>query len=511
MKKSERLRQQKTKAVERMNALNELAKRESRELTNEEAAEFETLKREAEALNPQIDEAVREENTTPTQPAAPAAPDVAQLKQEAVLAERLRVNTIDAHLATGKKLGLGEDEVAKLRKELVDGNVTTDEAGTKVFAALAARDASQAPTREHHTGKIVRDEAETRREAMENALLHRHSPDKYKLEAGREFVGYSLQELARECVEATGKSTRGMNRDQVAQLGLHTTSDFPGILENVARKTLRSAYEAAPQTFRLIAQRMTLTDFKAANLVMLGEMPTLEQVNEAGEFTYGTLTESKSTIQLRTYGRIVAITRQVIINDDIGAFTNVPARFGNSVANKESDIVWGLITANANMADNVPIFHANHKNLGTAAALGVDPVGAGRAAMAKQVGLDKRTILNVRPKFLVVPASLETAAEQFLSGNFVPTTVATSIPQTLRSLIPIGEPRLDSNSTTAWYLFADPNSVDAALVYAYLDGQEGPYTETQQGYDIDGVKFKCRIDFGAAVGDYRAMYKNPGV
>ncbi len=82
--------------------------------------------------------------------------------------------------------------------------------------------------------------------------------------------------------------------------------------------------------------------------------------------------------------------------------------YGNSIAQLESDVVWGIITANPAMADGTALFHANHKNLaGTGAALAVDAVGAARAAMALQTGLDKKTVLNIRPAFLIVPAALE--------------------------------------------------------------------------------------------------------
>ena len=40
--------------------------------------------------------------------------------------------------------------------------------------------------------------------------------------------------------------------------------------------------------------------------------------------------------------------------------------------------------------------------------------------------------------------------------------------------------------------------------------REGAYIETRNGFDVDGVEIKCRLDFGAKAIDWRGLYKNPG-
>ena len=356
-----------------------------------------------------------------------------------------------------------------------------------------------------------RDEQVTRRDAVANALLHRYSPTLFPLEdAARQYRGMTLMELARESLGNAGANTRGLSRDEVATRALHTTSDFPEILSAVTNKTLRQAYDAYPRTFMLFCRQVLATDFKAMHRVQLGEAPQLLEVAESGEFKRGTLGESKESYRVKTYGRVVAITRQTLINDDLDAFTRIPAMYGNSIAQLESDVVWGIITANPAMADGNALFHTTHKNLaGTGAALAVDAVGAARAAMAKQTGLDKKTVLNVRPAYLIVPAALELKAEQMVAQNLVPATSGTVVPQSIRTLSPISEPRLDAASETAWYLAASPNQIDT-IEYAYLEGQQGAYIETRNGFDVDGVEIKCRLDFGAKAIDWRGLYKNPG-
>ncbi|WP_374293008.1 prohead protease/major capsid protein fusion protein [Paenirhodobacter enshiensis] len=437
-------------------------------------------------------------------PEPAAAPDSEAIATRAREAERDRVSTI--YDLTGR-LNLERS----FAEDLVKRGVSVDESRRLILDQVAAK-SDETRTFPHVSVPLGgRDERITRRDAVANALLHRYSPTLFPLEdAARQYRGMTLLELARESLGNAGVNTRGLSRDEVATRALHSTSDFPEILSAVTNKTLRQAYDAYPRTFALFCRQVLATDFKSMHRVQLGEAPQLLEVGESGEFKRGTLGESKESYRVKTYGRVVAITRQVLINDDLDAFTRIPAMYGNSIAQLESDVVWGIITANPAMADGNALFHANHKNLAaTGAALDVASVGAARAAMALQTGLDKKTVLNIRPAFLIVPAALELKAEQLVAQNLVPADSAKVVPQSIRTLSPISEPRLDAASATSWYLAASPNQIDT-IEYAYLEGQQGAYIETRNGFDVDGVEIKCRLDFGAKAIDWRGLYKNPG-
>lgn len=437
-------------------------------------------------------------------PDAPVVPDTEAVAAFARETERDRVSTIyDLAGRLNLERGFAED--------LVKRGTDVGEARRLILDQVAAKSEETRTFSQVSIPLGGRNEAITRRDAVANALLHRYSPTLFTLEdAARQYRGMTLMELARESLGNAGVNTRGLSRDEVATRALHSTSDFPEILSAVTNKTLRQAYDAYPRTFMLFCRQVLATDFKAMHRVQLGEAPQLLEVGESGEFKRGTLGESKESYKVKTYGRVVAITRQTLINDDLDAFTRIPAMYGNSIAQLESDVVWGIITANPAMADGNALFHTTHKNLaGTGAALAVEAVGAARAAMAKQTGLDKKTVLNVRPAFLIVPASLELKAEQMVAQNLVPAATSNVVPQSIRTLAPISEPRLDAASETAWYLAASPNQIDT-IEYAYLEGQQGAYIETRNGFDVDGVEIKCRLDFGAKAIDWRGLYKNPG-
>ena len=440
----------------------------------------------------------------PQTPDAPAAPDAEAVATRARETERDRVSTI---YDLAGRLNLERS----FAEDLVKRGTDIGEARRLILDQVAAKSEETRSFSQVSIPLGGRDEAITRRDAVANALLHRYSPTLFSLEdAARQYRGMTLMELARESLGNAGVNTRGLSRDEVATRALHSTSDFPEILSAVTNKTLRQAYDAYPRTFMLFCRQVLATDFKAMHRVQLGEAPQLLEVGESGEFKRGTLGESKESYKVKTYGRVVAITRQTLINDDLDAFTRIPAMYGNSIAQLESDVVWGIITANPAMADGNALFHTTHKNLaGTGAALDVSSVGAARAAMAKQTGLDKKTVLNVRPAFLIVPAALELKAEQLVAQNLVPAATSSVVPQSIRTLAPISEPRLDAASETAWYLAASPNQIDT-IEYAYLEGQQGAYIETRNGFDVDGVEIKCRLDFGAKAIDWRGLYKNPG-
>jgi phage major head subunit gpT-like protein len=440
-----------------------------------------------------------------SEPITRAVPQEPTFKPEQILAqERSRISGI---YEAARKLHVDQ----AVADDLVKRGTSLAEARGVLIDAAAAKDAA-IETRPHiRAGDL--DATETRRSAVEAALLHRFEPGKFRLtDAAREWRGLSLIEMARGFLEAEGIRVKGLGRDEIATRALHTGSDFPQILAGVTNRTLRDAYEAAPRTYQAIARRATVADFKSVQRLQLGEAPQLEKVNEAGEFKRGSIGEAKETYRVETYGKVVGITRQVLINDDLDAFTRVPSLFGTAAATLESDVVWSIFTANLAMADGKTLFHAGHSNLaGAGTALDVANLAKARTAMSKQTGLDGKTVLNIRPSFLVVPTSLELAAEQLLAQNIVPTRVGDVVPATIRSLSVVSEPRLDpASGAVPWYLVASPTAIDT-IEYAFLEGQDGVFIETRMGFDVDGVEIKARLDFGAKAIDWRGLYKNPGV
>ena len=215
-----------------------------------------------------------------------------------------------------------------------------------------------------------------------------------------------------------------------------------------------------------------------------------------------------SAYNISTWGKVFAISRQALINDDLGAFGDVTRRMGMAAAEFERIFLVNLLTANSgvggNMSDGLSLFNASHGNLASVvAALTEASLTAARLAMRSQTG-PGGGLISVVPKYLVVPPAQETIAEKLVAT--VQATQTADV-NTFDFLELIVEPRL--TNTTRWYLAADPAQLPC-LEYAYLAGAPGPQTETEIGFMTDGVRIKVRLDFGGGFIEWRGLYSNAG-
>lgn len=437
----------------------------------------------------------------------PAAPDAEAIRAE----ERTRVSTIMTLCA---RHDLGTD----LANDLIARGVALDAAREAVLEALARTDNAgrtiePPPAQARGTGAT---EA-AYRNAVTESLIHRANPAAGEISAGaREFRGLSLMELARHSLERVGVRTGGMSKmelagaalSQRAVTGYHATGDFPSILANVANKTLRDAYASTPRTFGAWARRATITDFRPVQRTQLGGAPDLQRVLESGEFQYGTIGEGKEVYALASYGRIIAFTRQSLINDDLDAFARVPAAFGASAADLESDIVYAILMQNPTMGDGTALFHASHRNLGTASVISEAALAAAYRAFGQQKGLEDR-LISILPRYIMVPPGPRSVEARKQVTSTTPAS-ASQVNAFAGRLEVIEEPRLiPASGQDPWFLAADPARIDT-VEYAYLDGQEGVFTETRMGFEVDGIEIKARHDFAAKAIDWRGLYSNPG-
>jgi len=214
---------------------------------------------------------------------------------------------------------------------------------------------------------------------------------------------------------------------------------------------------------------------------------------------------------LATYGKLVSLTRQTIINDDLNAFTKIPLSMGRAARRTIGNLAYAVLTGNPLMADGVALFAGGHSNLGTGGALATGTIDELRALMAKQTD-GNATALGITPAYLVVPEALRGQAIITVESE---TEIAASQnnsrrPNSVRNIAEvISDARLDADSATAYYLIANPALFDTVEV-AYLDGVKVPYLEQKDGWSVDGSSFKVRIDAGVKALDYRTMAKNAG-
>ena len=404
--------------------------------------------------------------------------------------------------------------------DLVARNVSVEEARKVVLDKLAERDSRGTGHSQVSLPAGGLDATVTRREAIAEAILHRAQPQAFQMtDRAREYRGMRLLDIARDCLEAAGVRTRGMTPNEIAHTatrgaGLQSTSDFPLILAAVAGKRLRQAYAGTPRTFQTWARGVTATDFKPMYPTQVGNFPALKAVMEGAEFSYGTIAEGRESYQLATYGRIVALTRQAIINDDLRAFDRALGTAGQRAADLESSIVYNVLIANAALADGTALFHSDHGNLGTSAVISETSWSEAWEKMTQQKdlgdasGADKEYI-DARPRYVLVPPGQRAIEARKMLAATTPAKSADVNPFA-GMLQVVEEPRLFvSGGPQPWYLAADPNLVDT-VEYAHLEGQTEPFIDQRVGFEVDGVEIKIRHDFAAKALDFRGLFKNAG-
>ena len=427
-----------------------------------------------------------------------------EIRKQAVKAEKERQAGI-RHAVRAAGL---EDAFAN---ELIEKDVELDAARAQVIDKLAEVDKTQP------TVQVINEpnKPELRKEGMTNALLHRVNPKIHTLtDQGKEYRHMSLIDMAREALESIGVKTRGMSKPEIAQHALlmrsyHAASDFPEILADAVNKTLRASYDEAPATFMPFTRSTQVADFKEISRTSLGDAPALEELGENSEIKRGSIGEEAEKYYVKDYAKMIGISRKVIINDDLNAFGRLPEKFGRAARDLESNLAWGVITANAAMADGTALFHADHGNLAGAGAVPSDTtLAAGRQAMRDQLGING-AILNIWPFYIAVPTSLETTVEKLLT-QIQPNQASAVNPFAPGGRTPlqaIVEPRLTGG---AWYLFTELSKTDM-LEMAFLEGQGmAPQIDSKEGWDILGLEIRVLHTVGVKAIDWRGMYKNPG-
>lgn len=431
--------------------------------------------------------------TTQTTPApAGAAPEI--LTREAEIGE---IRGLAARHGHSLPSGFVEGLIAR--------GATLDSARAAVLEELAQRDIAAGG---HLTVRREPRGPASSVSTMEDALVARLQGR--SAERDNPYRHARMVDLARECLELRSVRTSYMSPGELVERALHTTSDFPNLLQGAGERVLRQVYGSLSGIKRAF-KSSTAIDFRAKQALQLGEAPTLLKVNEAGEFKQGTMAEAKSTYALATYGRIFSLSRQALVNDDLDAFGSMVQRFGRAAAEFESQFLVDLLLSNPTMGeDGVALFHASHGNLATggSSVLSLDALSTARKGMRLQKGLDKKTPVDAAPKFLIVPAALETTGEQLLAQITAAKTSDVNVFGGKLDLIV--DPRLDVVSSTRWFLAADPALIDT-IEYSHLDSAGGPEIFTKEGFEIDGMEMKVRLDFGAGVQDFRGLYRADGV
>ncbi|WP_415024539.1 prohead protease/major capsid protein fusion protein [Bradyrhizobium sp.] len=472
-----------------------------------------------EAMTPEEIEAQRVAQEAEKQRAAQAAQAA---REEGARAERQRTADIRTACAV-----LPDSIRAATETELVDGNKTVEEARAAVIEKLTA---AQPSIRSGGQSVIetTEDERDKWRSGVEAHIIQRaglvpmmrqHFGKEFKADPG-EFRGLTLKELARDYLERRGVKVRGLSPMKMVEMAMRSditqsTSDFVIALENVLNKTLLAGYATQADTWSRFVGTGSATDFRPLNMYRLGLFGKLDAINENGEYKRKAINDAeKETIQLATVGNIINLSRQAIVNDDMGIFSDLAAKLGRAARLSIEIDVYALLAENAGlgpvMGDGKTMFHADHGNIATTPAYpSVASFDAARQQMAVQKDPWGNEFLDLRPDVWLGPLDKGGAVRVLNGAQYDPdVTGKFQRPNIVNGMFSdvIDTPRLTGNP---WYVFADKD-VAPAIKVLFLDGQEAPVLESREGWNVDGVEWKVRLDYAVGAVDWRPALRNAG-
>lgn len=445
----------------------------------------------------------------------PAPPDAATAERQRVLgiqqatrAAQLPTALADAHITNGTT-------IEAFRALVIDELVKTQPPRTDPAQAIVpGEDAIEKAIRGASQWLAIKGDVE---QVLVSAAERRKEP-RPTFDPG-EFRGMTLLELAKHCLELRGVKTRGLDKMAlVAQAftyrATQSTSDFAVLLENVMHKTLQAQYAITPDTWTQWCARGTVSDFRAHNRYRFGMFGGLDALTQNGEFRNKAILDGeKELVTLTTKGNIINVSRQMIVNDDMGVFMRLLTMLGRAARLSEEIAAYAELAKNSNLGptlnDTKSLFHADHNNIGTGSALAVNALDADAVLLAKQKDVNSNEFLDIQPWVLLLPRELLGDARVINDAQYDPDTAnKLQKPNKVRGLFAriVGTARL---SGTRRYLFADP-SVAPAFEMAFLEGAAEPVIETKDGWNVDGTEMKVRHDLVCAGVDFRPAVTNAG-
>lgn len=414
--------------------------------------------------------------------------------QKAMEQERKRTSEITA---------LFRDFDVEGADEAIVMGVSVDEARAMVMDQLRARNKGVSVT----MGEAESDKF--RAAAQDAVLMAAGIPVADAAPGANELRGHSLVELARESLQREGLHANFGDNMELARQAINSTSTFPAIMSNLANKSVMTGFNEAETTFQIWAGKGSNRDFKEAARVALSEAGNLELVPEGGQFPHDSLGEASARTKVATYGKLFSLTRQAIINDDLGLFSKIATKYGSAAKRLVNKMVYAQLTGNVKMQDNIALFDTKHGNVaGTGEALSVKAIAKAITAMRRQKGITGDATLNITPKYLVVPPELEMTAYQIVNSTAAVDGVNSGVVNPYKGrFVVVADAEL--TDPDAWYLVADASQHDTIEV-TYLNGVETPRLETRQGFDVDGIEYKVAFDCGVSALDFRGVFKNAG-
>jgi hypothetical protein len=494
-------------------------RRENRDMTEDERTEFENLTRTIQAQSQSNDNQNGEGTPAPQDEGTPSEPATEDQRAEGATAERERITEI-----YGMCRDLGIDDSTMLR--YINSGNSLDSVRSQI---ITLQRESGAPLGQGNGAVEVTDSGEDkfRRAAVDGLLMRGGISLNKPADGASDFRGMSMKDLAVEILtrENEGKNLLRKSPDEIfTMLGrsfYNPSAAFPSIMDQVVNKAYVEGHKTANVTFDKFVKKGSLSDFKKHdNFYLSGPVGEFLEVPENGELKADKISDKKKPQrQLKTYGRQFTMTRQAFINDDIGLFTRVPAKYAQSARKTQNKQVYEILMNNPKIYDNKALFHADHGNLVTTGT-GITAESLKKMILALSTQKDDfGEAIVIRPAKIVVPVGY---AFDMYTLFFSPTINTSGNTQAVNPLYAykesieiIEDPTINalaggSGNVMPWWLLADSNDTDFIEI-DYLNGQEIPTIRRSEVPGTLGFIWDVYLDWGISVMDYRGAIKNPGI
>lgn len=425
-----------------------------------------------------------------------ASPNHILTKEEIIKSERQRTIEI-----TTLCREFGEDPA-----KFIEQGDSLDKVRSAILEIVKKKNEPSATVKRFFMGE---DETDKFKRAATDAIMIRGGLTLEKPEAGaQELRNLSLRDMMVECLERAGEEkVRYMDMDDLIRSSGMGTGALPGILSNVVNKTMSNTYKATPTTFEIWTREGSVNDFKETPTYTLSEAGSLVEIKESGEFKNDTFKEAETKRKVLTYGRKWALTRQMIINDDLSALTVIPQRYTMAARRGINRLVYKTLIESK-------LFAAKNGNIAAVGDLpNVKSLSEGRKAMRLQKNIKGEETLNIKPHYIIIPAAIETMTEQFLYSITDPTFTNANVKNPFNGKLNIVcDADIDDllgGATPAWWLAAHQGEADTIQV-DYLRGQKTPKIQSIESFDTLGWKWRIYFDYGVTMTDHKGMFKNIG-
>jgi hypothetical protein len=292
-----------------------------------------------------------------------------------------------------------------------------------------------------------------------------------------------------------------------------STHSLTTMLSTVGNKFLLEGFNFVEQVWRNIASIRPVNDFKAITSYRMLDDMVFEEVGPAGEIHHGSISQESFTNQAKTYAKMFALTRQDIINDDLGAFDSIRERIGVGCGKKLNSVFWDTFLDDAVFFNATAVASGGHANLLTTA-LGESGLAAANVLLKAQKDSNGHPLgLGLQHMLLTGPTLNPTARKWYVSQEIRDTSASTKTPTSniyFNQFRPVESAYI--TSTTAWYLLPIGGGAMAPMEVCFLDGVQSPTIESADAdFNTLGVQFRGYFDFGVAQKEWRGSVKSTGV